>query len=108
MSQTPDFKVIEGREYQQLGNAVGEAVYRLLHTMHMESAIRHEGAGATGGDGGPIVGGAVSALMQFMSDGVATDDEIRAMLYEQVDAVLPQIRMQRAVDAAGAPEGGHA
>lgn len=96
------YRKIEGDEYQRLANAVQGVVFRLLNQMHSAYSEEH---GATHGDGGPIIQGALGAILGFALLGDISDDDIRRRLQEGIDTLLPQMRMAKA--AGGAP-GGHA
>ena len=83
---TKTFEKIVGEEYQSIAATTDDAFSRLLLSAH---EIVHEGEG---GDGGPILVGAVTALLRFALAGHLNDHQVRTMLIGMIDDMLPQAR----------------
>lgn len=97
------YRRIENQEYQDLAAKVHEGVLRLLGLM---AAVQSKAEGSAHIDGGPIIQGALAAIVQFAVDsGDITDDVLREELQRGIDTALPQFRMSR---AAKGLQGGHA
>lgn len=96
------YRKIEGDEYQRLANGVQGVVFGLLNHMHRSYSEEH---GVTHGDGGPIIQGALGAILAFTLLGDLSDEKIRAELQTGIETLLPQLRMAKAF---GSAQGGHA
>lgn len=90
---------IEGEDFQRIANATAWAVEELLANIHAMENAKVAGQGASHGDGGPMIAGAIGGTLHFTLRGEISDELLRARIMEAVDALLPQIRMEKA--AAG-------
>lgn len=76
--------------YQRLAGVAHQAVLdRVWQVFEPARAL-------TQGDAGPIIFGALTAILDFATSSEATDDEIRAGFLKALDEMLPQLRMEQA------------
>lgn len=98
----PDYRRFAPQEAQAIASSITAAMFGLLNRMHSDLSAKD---GAEFGDGAPIVAGAIGGILLFMLQSDMPDDKIRAMFTDNVDLLLPQMRMDL---AAGGSRGGRA
>jgi len=84
---------------QKLSTAVGEDIFGLLARVH-----QHVWANQVG-DGRPLVQGALIGLFTYMIGGGITDSQVRALMTEAMDGLLPQIIAGHLLEQATKTEG---
>jgi hypothetical protein len=97
------------RESTLIASGTVAAVYQLLIDAHLNLGTAKGAQGdMVGMDAAPMVTGALGGIVAFCMEGGATDAEIRTMLIEMLDDVIPQVRFQHTAAKMGSTEGGHA
>lgn len=113
MSDTPEGYVeLENDDfYQRVAQdtqiVIGETLNRLA--IGLAVALRPDIERPVGVNGGALLGGALSAIVQFAATDESNDmASIRRIIIDQIDAIIPQVEMQRKMDAVGAVGEGRA
>jgi hypothetical protein len=84
---------------QKLSTAVGEDIFGVLARVHAH--VWRDQAG----DGRPLVQGALIGMFTYMIGGGLTESQVRALMAEAMDSLLPQIIAGHLLEQAKKPEG---
>jgi hypothetical protein len=89
------YRKVEGAEYQQAAERTRRVVAGVLEHVGVGEAVMQRVADGHGFDGGPVIQGALGAVLQFAVQGDLTPSEIRAELVRGIDEMLPQFVAHR-------------
>lgn len=100
MTEVP-YRKIEGEEFQHLAEGAHVTTLRLLNGMHQAL-----GSNARSSDGGPVITGALSAVVEFIIMAGHGEAECRDAFENVLNAMPQQFLIERAAREAGAMPGG--
>lgn len=86
---------------QAISSRVQATIYHALHSL-MALEVCFLPKTPTGFDGGPVIEGAIGAILCVAAEGSASDEDLRRQINAVIDTVLPQIRMHQAANVADA------
>ncbi len=99
----PYVPITDKAAYDEIVWGVMDWLTPQLHTIHRDCAQRHNTT-----DAGPMLSGALGAVMQFVFDTGGEWEPTKAALILQMDTLAPQMEMARAERLRGANDAGTA
>lgn len=78
-----------------------DGLYQLLGGLAKAINPDLDDGDVVGVDSGPVVAGAVAAILRISMSDYTPDSVIRQRMIEQIDAIIPQIRMDLDLQKAG-------
>lgn len=103
MADIPFVPITDKAQYDEIVWSVMDWLGPQLHAIHRDTAARY---GTT--DAGPLLSGALGAVMLFIFDTAGVWEPTREALIKQMDTLAPQMEMARAERLRGANDAGTA
>jgi hypothetical protein len=103
MAEVPFTPITDKAQYDEIVWSVMDWLGPQLHAIHRDTATRYNTT-----DAGPLLSGALGAIMLFVFDTDGVWEPTREALILQMDTLAPQMEMARAERKAGAADAGQA
>lgn len=94
--------------FQHIANEVGRRVFEFMGETAEELLRERDMPPGTAMDVEPVIAGVIGGIANFMHASGVTPEIIREQVVGHLEAILPQVATQQAIEAAGATQGGNA